>query len=69
VRGMPSVDLRQNIVLMARAADMRIIGVQGEDDAPLPEERNGVRRICPSCQAPPPENAIRFFKHGTDEPT
>jgi hypothetical protein len=30
---------------MARAADMRIIGVQGEDDAPLPEERNGVRRI------------------------
>jgi hypothetical protein len=61
-----SVDLRQNIVLMARAADMRIIGVQGEEDEPLPEERDGIRRVCSSCQTPPTEGAIRFFKHGTD---
>ena len=61
------VDLAQQIRLMARAADWEIVGDQGEDGDPVPEEREGIRRICPDCQTPPPEGAIRFFTHGTDE--
>jgi hypothetical protein len=61
------VGLAQQIRLMARAADWDIVGDQGEDGDPVPEEHNGIRRTCPSCQTSPPEGAIRFFKHGTDE--
>jgi hypothetical protein len=52
---------------MAGAAAQEVIGPQGEEDDPVPEERDGIRRTCLTCQTPPPENAIRFFKHGTDE--
>ena len=40
------VDLRQQLRLMARAADWDIVGDQGEDGNPVPEERDGIRRTC-----------------------
>jgi hypothetical protein len=55
-----SVDLRQNIVLMARAAGMRIIGVQGEEDAPFPEERDGIRRIALPARRRRPKGPSAF---------
>jgi hypothetical protein len=60
------VDLAQNIRLMAYGAAQDIFGPQGADGDPVPEERDGLRRLCPDCQEPPPAGAIRFFKHGTD---
>jgi hypothetical protein len=59
--------LAQRLRLMARTAEQEITGPQGKEDDPVPEERVGIRRTCPSCQTPPPEGAMRFFKHGTDE--
>ncbi len=38
------VDLAQRLRLMARAAEQEIIGPQGEEGAPVPEERSGIRR-------------------------
>jgi hypothetical protein len=61
------VDLAQNIRLIAGAAAQEIIGPQGEADDPVPEERDGIRRTCLACQTAPPESAMRFFTHGTDE--
>ena len=61
------LDLVQRLRLMARTAEQEIVGPQGEEGDPVPEERNGIRRTCATCQTPPPADAIRFFKHGTDE--
>jgi hypothetical protein len=60
-------DLAQRLRVMARATACEIVGPQGEEGAPVPEERNGIRRTCPACQTPPPDGAMHFFKHGTDE--
>jgi hypothetical protein len=51
---------------MARTAEQEMTGPQGKEDDLVPEERTGIRRTCPSCQTPPPEGTMRFFKHGTD---
>jgi hypothetical protein len=60
------LDLAQRLRLMARTAEQEMTGPQGKEDDLVPEERTGIRRTCPSCQTPPPEGTMRFFKHGTD---
>jgi hypothetical protein len=40
--------------------------ISNSSGKPVLEEPDGIRRTCPACQTTPPENAIRFFMHGTD---
>jgi hypothetical protein len=58
-------DLTQHIRLMAHRAAQDISGPQGEDGDPVPEERDGIRRIDPDCQEPP-DGAIRCVKYSAD---
>jgi hypothetical protein len=42
------------------AGGMRIIGVQGEEDAPFPEERDGIRRIALPARRRRPKGPSAF---------
>jgi hypothetical protein len=67
------VELVQRLRGNAEAKNIEIMGGVdwvNDDSASIedaPMEKDGISRVCKNYQEPPPEGAIRFFKHGTDE--